>query len=206
VVQNASNLGPVLNWKAGVQEAKGEWVKILFSDDMLEPTYLEETIKRTSSPDVGAVLVRFSDAFRFGRSSWSTEEFLARSFLPGKKVSCSPSAFLLKREAVLEALSLRFETPAPKPLLSTGVGYDFACVVTSVLTGRRVELVDSILVHYRAHPDNLTSSLGSLRTATLLYCDAYHEIIRYCRLPEFLKVCFHGCLVIRKIYYGFRLK
>lgn len=35
ILQNTNNLGPSLNWLRGVQQAKGEYVLLLFSDDLL---------------------------------------------------------------------------------------------------------------------------------------------------------------------------
>jgi glycosyltransferase involved in cell wall biosynthesis len=42
--RNEQNLGPVPNWKKGIQLAQGEYVKILFSDDSLEPHAVHKMI------------------------------------------------------------------------------------------------------------------------------------------------------------------
>ncbi|WP_372400560.1 glycosyltransferase family 2 protein (plasmid) [Azospirillum sp. HJ39] len=44
--RNDANIGPVNNWRRCVAEARAPVAKILFSDDRLEPTYLERTLPR----------------------------------------------------------------------------------------------------------------------------------------------------------------
>lgn len=44
IFQNSSNMGPVRNWKRCIDEASGEYGKILWSDDLIEPTFLEKTV------------------------------------------------------------------------------------------------------------------------------------------------------------------
>lgn len=44
VFRNQSNLGPVLNWEQCLLNAKGEFLKILWSDDLLDKNYLEKAI------------------------------------------------------------------------------------------------------------------------------------------------------------------
>ena len=43
IFQNESNIGPVLNWKKGFELSKGEYIKLLFSDDLIAPSFLSST-------------------------------------------------------------------------------------------------------------------------------------------------------------------
>lgn len=45
IFRNASNIGPVRNWIRCAQEARGEYSKILFSDDLLEPDCIERMLQ-----------------------------------------------------------------------------------------------------------------------------------------------------------------
>lgn len=45
VHQNQKNLGPVRNWKVGIEMAKGKFAQILWSDDMLSYNCIEENLK-----------------------------------------------------------------------------------------------------------------------------------------------------------------
>src|SRR5579872_7024825 len=42
VIRSETNLGPVRNWKRCIEVARGKYAKILFSDDLILPNYLEE--------------------------------------------------------------------------------------------------------------------------------------------------------------------
>ncbi len=43
--RNEKNLGPVPNWKRGIELSRGEYVKILFSDDCLEPEAVKAMVQ-----------------------------------------------------------------------------------------------------------------------------------------------------------------
>lgn len=45
IFRNAENIGPVLNWRKGIEYARGEYVKILFSDDWMEPNAVERLVQ-----------------------------------------------------------------------------------------------------------------------------------------------------------------
>lgn len=52
--RNETNLGPVRNWLRCVEEAKGEYGKILWSDDLIAPEFVEKTLPLFNE-DVGFV-------------------------------------------------------------------------------------------------------------------------------------------------------
>ena len=52
---NDENLGVYPNWDLLVKEAKGEYFKILQSDDYIEPTYVEECVENLIKFDAGSV-------------------------------------------------------------------------------------------------------------------------------------------------------
>ena len=45
VYKNDKNIGPVLNWKKGIELSKGKYIKLLFSDDKISDNYIEESLK-----------------------------------------------------------------------------------------------------------------------------------------------------------------
>jgi hypothetical protein len=48
-VRNERNVGLAGNWNRCLELARGDWVKFLFQDDLLEPSCLEELLKRAES-------------------------------------------------------------------------------------------------------------------------------------------------------------
>jgi glycosyltransferase involved in cell wall biosynthesis len=68
VWRNEGNLGLVGNWNRCVERARGEWVKFLFQDDLLEPSCLEEML-RMSRSDVDLVVARRGLIFEEGTTA-----------------------------------------------------------------------------------------------------------------------------------------
>jgi glycosyltransferase involved in cell wall biosynthesis len=56
VFRNDSNIGPVGNWQRCIDEACGQLGKILFSDDRIEPSFLERTVPFFDDPEIGLVV------------------------------------------------------------------------------------------------------------------------------------------------------
>lgn len=55
VFRNAENIGPVRNWLKCVEYATGDYIKILWSDDLLHPEFLEKTLPCLQDDGVGFV-------------------------------------------------------------------------------------------------------------------------------------------------------
>ena len=53
--RNPENLGPVRNWMKCAEYASAPYAKILFSDDLMAPTYIERTLPHLLSPDCALV-------------------------------------------------------------------------------------------------------------------------------------------------------
>jgi len=53
--RNDTNIGPVRNWLRCVSEARGEFGKILFSDDLMLPKFLEHTLPYLEDAEVAFV-------------------------------------------------------------------------------------------------------------------------------------------------------
>ena len=45
IYKNSKNIGPVLNWINCIDKCKGNYVKLLFSDDQISNNYVDETIR-----------------------------------------------------------------------------------------------------------------------------------------------------------------
>jgi len=55
IFKNATNIGPVRNWNRCIDEASGEYGKILWSDDLIASDFLEKTVPFLENKDVGFV-------------------------------------------------------------------------------------------------------------------------------------------------------
>lgn len=55
IFQNEHNIGPVKNWKRCIDEASGEYGKVLFSDDLMDSKFIDKTINYLDNDLVGFV-------------------------------------------------------------------------------------------------------------------------------------------------------
>jgi glycosyltransferase involved in cell wall biosynthesis len=78
VWRNERNLGLVENWNRCVGLARGEWVKFLFQDDLLEPSCLERML-RASRSGVDLVVARRAMIFEDDTTAVNKERY--RSYL-----------------------------------------------------------------------------------------------------------------------------
>ena len=93
-LRNETNLGPTRNWIRGLAECRGDFVKILWSDDWLEPTCIEDLLRPIAAdPQIGmafsSVIVHYADRdvpmHHFpGRSEFTSADYLADALIRGQ--------------------------------------------------------------------------------------------------------------------------
>ena len=167
VYRNASNIGPVRNWIEGIRRARAPFVKILFSDDLIDSRFVERMLPPLLDPDV---------AFSFcpavvGEEPWqgklfyaafdratqlSREAFESMSLAAIGQLPLSPGAALFRRADLLQSLRTHLDGVVDYDFSATGSGVDW---LTYLLTARRYARVafhHEPLAFFRAHPGSLT--------------------------------------------------
>jgi glycosyltransferase involved in cell wall biosynthesis len=182
VIRNDTNIGPVRNWRRCVEEAKGEFSKMLFSDDTLEPNCLSEMVPRLDDPYVALVYcaahigeTRKCATLAYlspGESRLKSSRLLKR-MLRGE-APLSPGAILIRTDDLKSNLHTHFPTATPRPFDEHGAGPD---VMISLLTAENYPYVESIsapLVYFRAHAGSF--SIGSAKEKVIM---SYRSAISY---------------------------
>jgi len=163
--QNASNVGPLRNWIAGLQHCTGEYIKILWSDDWIEPTFISESLAVLAAhPQAGvaftATLVHspLSDDVYYHfplRHFYTAEEYLREAVQSGQ-LPLSPGCTLVARDAA----SFRCTYPRwgrlEKIALGTGAGSDMLFIWEAVLRSGGVAHVPRFLSHFDCSPTSIT--------------------------------------------------
>lgn len=166
VFQNDTNIGPVRNWLACAAKASGEFSKILFSDDTLANTCLENMVPRLEDPDVafvfcaariGETLAKSRVAYDLGAEQDISPDCFV-TLAPRAKVPWSPGAVLLRTEDLKRNLKTDFPTATPQPFDRHGAGPDVMIMLLTALSYRRIAYVRDPEVFFRAHPDSFTVS------------------------------------------------
>lgn len=164
--RNESNVGPVRNWLRCLEHARGEYTKILFSDDLIAPNYLERLVPALQNPQVafaysaaylGPAMGQGQVVYRNGvAGTCSCETYFA--LLSRCLVPFSPGAALFRTNDVRQNLRDILPTKEPRDFWKHGAGPD---VMLYALTARAYPLVavdEEPLVLFRAHADSITVS------------------------------------------------
>lgn len=182
--QNESNIGPVNNWIKGVEISKGDYVKILFSDDLISTDYVSKTMNLMLSNNKNAfVYSRISVVndeigpirnYGYNQTGIYPSELFIKDSIGqiGKHVPVSPGAAIFKRK------NLKILKSIPNNLSinhnSTGAGIDLLIYLLSFNENNTFGYINENLTTFRHHGDGF-SVKEDLHTAYLCAQSYYFE-------------------------------
>lgn len=162
--RNESNVGPVRNWLRCVSEAKGDYVKILFSDDLISPRCVEvllsvfrDDVAFSYSPALITDTVSGSGrlAYDSGDSAiYSTQRYL--ELLSKGIAPFSPCAGLFRTSDVKKNLYDALPTKFARDYWKHGAGPDVMLFALTAMDYPKVAYVNTPLVSFRAHGASIT--------------------------------------------------
>lgn len=171
IYRNKENIGPVKNWLKCLEYSRGEYIKFLFSDDLMSPDYLEKTMGFLTDEKIGFVYSAAEIGEETGRgkiyySNSQEAKFSSKIFLEmliDRSVPYSPGAALFRRIDVIDNLLSFVPTKKTHPFNDHGAGPD---VLLYALVASKYSMVVGLkepLVFFRAHPGSFTISNSSNR-------------------------------------------
>ena len=176
------NFGPIANWEMGLKAVKTEWVKILWSDDWLEATAIEELRRFRDEYSLDVVLcgafMHFEEKKinvheRFEGEYWPQ---LVSRLIEGS-VPVSATAGLLRTKDAAEGLSNRFLDPLA---YKTAIGPDLILLYWPAIKGGTVGYLDLPLVNMYASEDSISvlrqNQLGPLYAHAILSACHYSHL------------------------------
>ncbi|MEH2235268.1 glycosyltransferase [Nostoc sp.] len=120
IIKNEHNIGPVLNWLNSIEEAKGEYIKLLFSDDLVLPNFTTTAVKFLNDRETGFVYTAAFSGVEIKQSALMYVDkniagkipflFFVHKALFGEKpwhplaVPCSPTCALFRKEDLLNVI------------------------------------------------------------------------------------------------------
>lgn len=180
VFSNEENIGPVRNWKRCIAEARGKYGKMLFSDDLIEPGFLEKTLPFLEEHDAGFVFTAVRTGpepaqskvtYNFtGRTGMFPGNDFIQSALRRGDVPVSPGCALFRMADMRENLLLAIPSPFITDFLSHGAGPD---LLLYLLTARRYENIAYLhepLTFFRDHGGSI-----SVQTRRLYLLQCYRQ-------------------------------
>jgi glycosyltransferase involved in cell wall biosynthesis len=182
VFRNESNIGPVRNWQRCAQMARGEFTKVLFSDDLLKPDCVERMVPALRDPgtalvfcqaDIGESPETAVTAYGMPGTDFYTPHAYVEAVI-FERAPLSPGALLMRTADFRAHLHDGFPTAILHPYDRHGAGPDVMVAFLTAAKYARVACVLSPLVFFRAHPGSF--SIGPLRQQVL---DAYRSVFAY---------------------------
>lgn len=168
IYQNETNIGPVRNWKRCIDEAKGVYSKILWSDDIMKKNFLKETV-RVFSDDVSFVMssiTLFNETFNkvvyFGnlRANRISRIYYLFSILTFNKYKfpVSPGNALFRTNDLKNSLVFDIPNKYNIDFSKTGAGSDLLLFLSTAVRYKNIEIIHKPLIKFRVHEDSISIS------------------------------------------------
>jgi len=194
IFQNKENIGPVKNWKRCFDEANGKYGKVLFSDDLMLPTFLEKTLPYIKNESVGFVFsaVEIGDRLGHGEAGlfwknesalYSSKEFIEASLF-GRNVPVSPCAALFRLRDLKKNLTCEILSPLFNDFSKHGAGPDLLLFLMTSLNYKDIAFVCEKLIFFRAHPGSITVSSSAMVCERYIQTKVYFSNRFSNRLPK----------------------
>lgn len=168
VFQNGTNIGPVLNWKRCIEEAKGVYGKLLFSDDTMAPAFLERAIPLLARREVGFVFSAVNLGTESGQGGVSYRyagetgiypmaDFINASLFGGD-TPISPGCAIFRLDDLKKNLLLEIPSPSIKDFASHGAGPDLLLYLLAAKTYPSFAFINEPLCFFRSHEESISVS------------------------------------------------
>lgn len=164
IFRNPENVGPVLNWRACLEQATGEYGKFLYSDDLLSPEFVRETLSRFDSDTafvLGSIVVFGGAEGESLPQDFPAEiaapDYLRDALLFGRhRFPVSPSAATFRVADMRRNLLTEIPNPAGLDFRRFGAGNDLLLFLLACRGRRWVRSSRAARAYFRLHPGSLT--------------------------------------------------
>jgi glycosyltransferase involved in cell wall biosynthesis len=183
IFRNSENVGPVLNWKRCIDEAKGEYAKILFSDDLISENFVEETIKlfdRDTAFVLGSVKVFSSQKGIIEQRNKKEYKYSKLGFLLSSLIinyngfSVSPGCAIFRLSDLAESLIIDIPNHLSLEFKRYGAGNDLLLFLNTAVKYKNIKLSNSVVAFFRKHDNSFTIS----ENLTIYYVFAKYYFIK----------------------------
>lgn len=173
------NVGPVLNWLDAIKKAKGEYLKILFSDDILYPSFIEETYNKFE-PNIGFVISSFDmgevPTKTILQNDWygidgkiSSQKYINSAI--SKFAFCvSPGAALFRTKDVLDVFEIEIPSPSLSNFKSHGAGPDLLIFLKIAAMYDNIYKISKALTFFRSHKNSQTIKMNKEKNGLINSC------------------------------------
>lgn len=198
VYQNETNLGPVRNWRNCLDYSTGEYVKILWSDDLIAPDYLEKTLPfLENNENVGFVFtgseVFYTDSGKraeenaFGDTGlYDTKIFIEGSLLGGS-FPVSPGCALFRKHDLDKNLLVDVPNKIGSDFKMHAIGNDVLMFLLTAKDYSQFAFINEPLSFFRAHKESITISSDKKELVFLYHIAKAYFVENYVEDKRLLK-------------------
>jgi len=167
IFRNNTNIGPVRNWQRAISESRGQYLKILWSDDMLMPTAIAEMVS-AMQPTIAFVYstVRYVDEnnqvyghiLKLNKSGiLSTRQYLTGWILENK-YPVSASAALFRREDIVQKFRVNIPNRLDVDFAQEAIGNDLLMFCDLCSAYPSFYVIETPLVCFGTQADSISIS------------------------------------------------
>lgn len=185
-VRREEDFGPHFCWLDGVLHCKTEFVKILFDDDWIEPSFVEKTLPLMKE-NVGCVISNAKIHYENGGKEENVRFFdktgifgniiLDAQLLPSSRV-ISPTACLFRKKELIDGI-YQGGLPIKGGNYYHGVGPDIFVMLLCLLRYKKVGFVADYLATFRAHESSITIDAKNNSEKKKNIKKAYREVTEF---------------------------
>lgn len=167
--QNSSNIGPVRNWLACTSKARGVYSKILWSDDVIEPLFLERLLPFMEDPSVGFVYSGVSifsenkkdiiNSYFFDKKTgiYDSRLFIEGALFTGTSPG-SPGCAIFRTDDIKKNLWLHVPNSINSDFSMHAIGNDLLLFLMTASQYPKFAVVNEKLSFFRSHAGSITES------------------------------------------------
>jgi glycosyltransferase involved in cell wall biosynthesis len=197
IFQNDFNIGPVKNWMECIKKAHGVYGKILWSDDLISPDFLEKTVPYLSEKTVGFVFSQakiFEESiekgisvFNVGKTSIYNSEFFIENSLIGETFPVSPGCALFRMKDLKKNLLIDIPNKIGSDFKNHAIGNDLLIFLITASQYPKFAFISEDLSFFRNHGESITRYTDSVKLKMLYNISKAFFIERFYYKLYFLK-------------------
>lgn len=175
IFQNETNIGPVRNWKRCIDEASGEYGKVLWSDDLIAPEFLDKTVSYLENEDVGFVFTgteifvdgtnkRTSLFFLEKSGLYDSEIYLQEVLFKGKwRFPASPGCAIFRLKDLKENLLVNIPNKVQSDFSMHAIGNDLLIYLFTANKYKLFAHVNEKLSFFREHKNSISTNANAAK-------------------------------------------
>lgn len=164
IFKNDTNIGPVLNWQECFHKAKGEYIKILWSDDWMSLDFIEKAINLFDKDT--AFVISWQkimenevtiDSFSYKMDVYDVQSYLNNIlYISKESFPLSPGCSLFRKNDIIDAFVLKIPNNDSLDSLSNGAGNDLLLFLNTAIKYKKIKILPEYSSFFRYHSSSFS--------------------------------------------------